>query len=58
MGVFEQGGKGTLHFHALIYVPENGMIGEIVEKKECCFTLILVPLIKLLRLLAIEIVCS
>ena len=35
MGVFEQGGQhGTLHFHALIYVPENGMIGEIVEKKE------------------------
>ena len=34
MGVFEEGGKGTLHIHALIYVPENGMIGEIVEKKE------------------------
>ena len=35
MGVFEQGGQhGTLHFHAIIYVPENGMIGEIVERKE------------------------
>ena len=35
MGVVEQGGQhGTLHFHALLYVPENGMIGEIVEKRE------------------------
>ena len=35
MGVFEEGwANGTLHFHALLYVPENEMIGEIVEKNE------------------------
>ena len=35
MGVFEQGGQhGTLHFHALVYVPKHSMIGEIVERKE------------------------
>ena len=35
MGVFEQGGQhGTLHFHTLVYVPKDSMIGEIVERKE------------------------
>ena len=35
MGVFEEGGEnGTLHFHALLYVPENEMIGRIVERNE------------------------
>ena len=35
MGVFEYGElNGSIHFHALIYVPENEMIGEIVEKRE------------------------
>lgn len=35
MGVFEEGFEnGTLHFHALLYVPENEMIGEIVAKRE------------------------
>ncbi len=35
MGVFEEGGEnGTLHFHALLYVPKNEMIGEIEEKNE------------------------
>ena len=35
MGVFEYGeANGSIHFHALIYVPENEMIGELVEKRE------------------------
>lgn len=35
MGVFEEGDEhGTLHFHALLYVPKNEMIGRIVEKNE------------------------
>ena len=35
MGVFEYGeSNGSIHFHALIYVPEGEMIGEIVEKSE------------------------
>ena len=35
MGVFEEGFEnGTLHFHALLYVPENEMIGRIEKKTE------------------------
>ena len=35
MGVFEEGFEnGTLHFHALLYVPKNEMIGKIVAKNE------------------------
>ena len=35
MGVFEYGeANGAMHFHALIYVPEGEMIGEIVEISE------------------------
>ena len=35
MGVFEYGEKnGVIHFHALIYVPNNEMIGELVKKRE------------------------
>ncbi|MBQ7913857.1 MAG: hypothetical protein IJ308_09030 [Clostridia bacterium] len=35
MGVFEEGGEnGTLHFHALLYVPKDEMIGRIIEKNE------------------------
>ena len=35
MGVFEEGGEnGTLHFHALLYVPGNEMIGRIIERNE------------------------
>ena len=35
MGVFEEGGvHGTVHFHALLYVPQGEMIGEIVAKNE------------------------
>jgi hypothetical protein len=35
MGVFEEGWEnGTLHFHALLYVPKNEMVGKIVEKSE------------------------
>ena len=35
MGVFEYGEKkGTIHFHALLYVPKNEMIGKLVEKNE------------------------
>lgn len=33
MGVYEYGDEnGRLHFHALVYVPDGGMIGEIKEK--------------------------
>ena len=35
MGVFEMGGEnGTVHFHALIYVPDGEMIGQLVAKNE------------------------
>ena len=34
IGVFEEGAKGTLHFHGLLYVPKGEMIGEIVERNE------------------------
>ena len=35
IGVFEEGGaNGTLHFHGLLYVPDDEMVGEIVEKRE------------------------
>ena len=35
MGVFEYGElNGAIHFHALLYVPEGEMIGEIVKKRE------------------------
>ncbi len=35
MGVFELGeDNGRLHFHALMYIPEHEMIGEIVEQKD------------------------
>ena len=35
MGVFEEGGeRGTLHFHALLYVPKDKMIGRIETKRE------------------------
>ena len=36
MGVFEYGElNGSIHFHALIYIPEGEMIGELVKKREC-----------------------
>lgn len=35
MGVFENGEIGErLHFHALMYIPEDQMIGEILEQKD------------------------
>ncbi len=35
MGVFEYGElNGAIHFHALLYVPEGEMIGEIVKQRE------------------------
>ena len=35
MGVFEYGAaNGAIHFHALIYIPEGEMIGELVKKRE------------------------
>ena len=35
MGVFEYGElNGSVHFHALIYVPEGEMVGEIIPKRE------------------------
>ena len=35
LGVFEYGGwNGAIHFHALIYVPEGEMVGEILMKRE------------------------
>ena len=35
MGVFERAPEtGRLHFHALVYVPENEMIGTITEKQD------------------------
>lgn len=37
MGVFERVSEtGRLHFHALLYVPENEMIGTITEKQDYC----------------------
>ena len=35
MGVFEYGElNGSIHFHALIYIPEGEVIGELVKKRE------------------------
>lgn len=35
MGVFEKGeDNNRLHFHALMYIPHDNMLGEIVEKKD------------------------
>lgn len=35
IGVFEEdGANGTLHFHGLLYVPGDEMVGKIVEKRE------------------------
>ena len=35
MGVFEYGElNGSVHFHVLIYIPENEMIGELVRRYE------------------------
>ena len=35
MGVWERGEKdGRLHFHALMFVPEGEMVGEIYERKD------------------------
>lgn len=35
MGVFEEGGEnGTLHFHALLYVPKAEMVGRLIAKSE------------------------
>lgn len=35
MGVFERAPQtGRLHFHALLYVPENQMVGNIIEKQD------------------------
>ena len=35
IGVFEEGcANGTLHFHGLLYVPNDEMVGKIVEKRE------------------------
>ena len=35
VGVFEEGFEnGTVHFHALLYVPENEMVGKLVVKRE------------------------
>ena len=35
MGVFEYGElNGSIHFHALIYIPEGEMIGELVKRRE------------------------
>ena len=35
VGVFEEGVEnGMVHFHALLYVPENEMVGKLVRKTE------------------------
>ena len=35
VGVWERGGKtGRLHFHGIFYIPQGGMVGEIVEAKD------------------------
>lgn len=34
MGVWERGGNGRLHFHALVFVPNGGMVGELIEKRD------------------------
>ena len=31
MGVFERSSVGRLHFHGLFYIPNNSMVGELVE---------------------------
>ena len=36
IGVWERGGEnGRLHFHGIFYIPPGGMVGEIVETKDC-----------------------
>lgn len=38
IGVWERGAETQrLHFHGIFYIPENGMIGELVEKKDYSF---------------------
>ncbi len=35
IGVWERGGEGErLHFHGLFYIPDDGMIGELIEVKD------------------------
>ncbi len=34
MGVWERSKKDRLHFHALIFVPQNAMVGELFEKHD------------------------
>ena len=35
IGVWERGGEtGRLHFHGIFYIPQGGMVGEIVETKD------------------------
>lgn len=34
MGVWERSKTNRLHFHALIFVPDNAMIGELIEKRD------------------------
>ena len=38
IGVWERGGEtNRLHFHGIFYIPENGMPGELEEKKDYSF---------------------
>lgn len=38
VGVWERGGEtNRLHFHGIFYIPENGMPGELEEKKDYSF---------------------
>lgn len=39
MGVFERSSTERLHFHGLVYVPCNKMIGELIEKEDYNFSL-------------------
>lgn len=39
MGVFERSASERLHFHGLVYVPPNKMIGELIEKEDFNFSL-------------------
>lgn len=35
IGIWERGGEtGRLHFHGIFYIPQGGMVGEIVETKD------------------------
>lgn len=34
MGVWERSKRDRLHFHALIFVPQNAMVGELFEKRD------------------------